>query len=93
MNISPNCDCWGANDLSIVPDLGIMASFDPVALDIASADLVNNAPVIKGSILDEKEHNHEHDKFKCIHGNVDWESGINYAEKLKLGNKEYEIIK
>ena len=93
MNVSPYCDCWGANDLAIVPDLGIMASSDPVALDRASADLVNNAPIIKGSILDEKEHNHEHDKFKCIHGNVDWEAGINYAEELKIGTKEYEIIK
>ena len=28
MNISPNCDCWHYNDVPIVPDLGIMASFD-----------------------------------------------------------------
>jgi len=91
MNVSPNCDCWSNNDLQIVPDIGIMSSFDPVALDIASADLVNNAPVVKGSVLDEKEALNT-DKFKCMHGNVDWMSGIIYAEELKIGSKEYEII-
>lgn len=92
MNVSPNCDCWSNNDLPIVPDIGILASLDPVAIDMASADLVNKADVIKGSILSEKN-NKNTDKFKCIHGNVDWEAGLNYAEELKLGTKEYEIIK
>ncbi len=91
-NVSPNCDCWSNNDLPIVPDIGIVASFDPVAIDMASADLVNKAEVIKGSILDGKEHKHD-DKFKCIHGNIDWKSGLNYAEELKLGTKEYDLVK
>lgn len=46
MNVSPECDCWNHNDAAIVPDLGIAASFDPVALDCACADLVNAAPVL-----------------------------------------------
>ena len=92
MNVSPQCDCWSNNDLAIVPDIGILASTDPVAIDMASADLINKAEVIKGSVLDGKEHNHD-DKFKCIHGNVDWEAGLNYAEELKMGEKNYELIK
>ncbi|MGL4368126.1 MAG: DUF362 domain-containing protein, partial [Spirochaetota bacterium] len=32
MDVSPNCDCWPSNDAPIVPDIGIAASFDPVAL-------------------------------------------------------------
>ena len=40
MNVSPECDCWNHNDAAIIPDLGILASFDPVALDKACADLV-----------------------------------------------------
>lgn len=93
MNVSPNCDCWGANDSAIVPDIGIVASFDPVAIDQASADLVNAAPIIENSELGEKHNNKEHDKFKCIHDNIDWESGIKYAEELGMGTKEYELIK
>jgi uncharacterized Fe-S center protein len=91
MNVSPDCDCFPANDMPIVPDIGIVASFDPVAIDKASADLVNEAPVIKNSVLGEKDL-HEHDKFKCIHANVDWESGLDYAENLKMGTKTYELI-
>ena len=66
MNVSPECDCWNHNDAAIIPDLGILASFDPVALDKACADMVIAAPAINGSCLTEK-HPHEHlegaDKF------------------------------
>lgn len=93
MNVSPDCDCFPANDMPIVPDIGITASFDPVAIDMASADLVNDAPVIGTSILGEKDHEHNQDKFKCIHANVDWESGLDYAEELKVGTKKYELIR
>ncbi|MDD3048447.1 MAG: DUF362 domain-containing protein [Bacilli bacterium] len=92
MNVSPNCDCWGMNDMAIVPDIGMMISSDPVAIDMASADLVNAAPTIISSVLGDKKSTND-DKFKCIHGNVDWESGLDYAEELKMGTKEYELIK
>jgi uncharacterized Fe-S center protein len=93
MNISPNCDCWGANDMAITPDIGITASFDPVAIDMASVDLVNNAPAINSSVLGEKNKKDEHDKFNCIHSDTDWKSGLEYAEKLNLGTTNYELIK
>ena len=46
MNVSPECDCWNHNDAAIVPDLGMLASADPVALDMACADLVMKAPIL-----------------------------------------------
>lgn len=91
MNVSPNCDCWNSNDLPIVPDLGILVSKDPVSIDMASSDLVNAAEPIKGSILDEVEEKNT-DKFECIHGNIDYMSGLKYAEELKLGTVNYELI-
>jgi uncharacterized Fe-S center protein len=98
MNVSPNCDCWNSNDMAIIPDLGMVASFDPVALDKACIDMVNKAPIIKGSIIDEvscKSH-HEHeenfDKFSHIHPNTDWKSGLIHGEKIGLGKQEYELI-
>lgn len=90
MNVSPNCDCWNSNDLPIVPDIGILASLDPIAIDKASADLVNKAEVIKGSVLDEL--NKTGDKFECIHGNIDYMSGLKYGEELKLGTLKYELV-
>lgn len=43
LDVSPFCDCHPENDVPIVPDVGIFASFDPVALDTACADAVNGS--------------------------------------------------
>ena len=90
-DVSPNCDCHGENDMPIVPDVGMFASFDPVALDIACADAVNRQPIIAGSVLDEQEHVH-HDHFTDTHPETNWMSCIDHAVKLGLGSKEYELI-
>ena len=49
MQVSPNCDCHSENDVPIIPDVGMFASFDPVALDQACADACNRMPVMSGS--------------------------------------------
>jgi uncharacterized Fe-S center protein len=40
INISPNCDCFHTNEPMIAPDIGILASFDPVSIEQASYDMV-----------------------------------------------------
>lgn len=94
MDVSPDCDCWSSNDMPLVPNIGIAASFDPVALDHASADLVTQAPAIKGNILNpEGEHDLVgEDKFHHVHPNTNWMVGLDHAEKIGLGNKSYELI-
>ncbi len=97
MDVSPNCDCHSENDLPIVPDVGMFASFDPVALDMACADAVNAQPVISGSILDEHVHAHEeetghHDHFHMNHPETNWISCIEHAKKIGIGTDEYELI-
>ena len=95
MNVSPECDCWNHNDAAIIPDLGILASFDPVALDKACADMVIAAPAINGSCLTEK-HPHEHlegaDKFHLMHPDTNWQAGLEHAQKIGLGVMQYELI-
>ena len=98
MNVSPNCDCWSSNDYPIVPDIGIAASFDPVALDNACAHLVNQAPPLVNSklsdVIEKNKCDCEHDdKFKLVHPNTDWMSGLTYASELGLGNLDYELIR
>lgn len=51
MDVSPNCDCHAENDAPIVPNVGMFASFDPVALDQACADAVNAMPINPHSVL------------------------------------------
>jgi uncharacterized Fe-S center protein len=91
MNVSPDCDCWSTNDLPIVPDIGIAASFDPIALDKACVDLVNGAEPIRGSVLEDK-HYEEGDKFCHIHSNTDWRAGLKHGEEIGIGTMEYELI-
>lgn len=91
IDISPYCDCHAENDVPIVPDVGMFASFDPVALDVACADAVNRQPVMPGSLLDECSHEHD-DHFTDVSPATNWRSCIEHAVKLGLGNEEYELI-
>jgi len=95
MNVSPDCDCWGFNDYPLVPDLGIAASFDPVAIDQACADLVKAAPVLPGSrICDDNPMGDLQgaDKFKKAHPETFWQSALEHGEKIGLGKRDYELI-
>ncbi len=95
IDVSPECDCWNHNDASIVPNIGIAASFDPVAIDKACADLVIAAPALKSdNMLSDRHQNckaHQ-DKFKILHPDTDWEFGLQYAQEIGLGNMDYELI-
>jgi len=91
MDVSPGCDCFGFNDQSIVQDIGMAASFDPVALDKACVDLVNQAPRMPGSALDD-DYQAASDKFKHIHPNSDWQACLNHAETIGLGTQQYELV-
>jgi uncharacterized Fe-S center protein len=89
--VSPYCDCHNESDAPIVPDIGIFAGFDPVALDKACIDAVNAAPEITTSILSERAHSHG-DHFTNIHPATDWRTQISHAEKIGLGTGNYELI-
>ncbi len=92
MDVSPACDCHSFNDAPIVKNIGIVASTDPVAIDKASVDLVNNEPGILGSCLKNSAAPGD-DKFKDIYPYINWESQFVYAEEIGLGKQEYELIR
>ena len=91
IDVSPFCDCHAENDAAIVPDVGMFASFDPVALDVACADAVNRQPAIGNSLLGESHH-HGRDHFGAVSPDTDWRTAIEHAKKIGLGNDEYELI-
>lgn len=97
LDISPYCDCHAENDLPILPDIGMFASFDPVALDQACADACNAQKPIQGSLLDNniksKEFEDHHDHFKNTTPQSEWKSCLEHAEKIGVGTRRYEIIK
>ena len=96
VDVSPYCDCHPENDVPILPDIGMFASFDPVALDQACADACNAQQPVPGSILDENMHAEgfcdHHDHFINTTPESEWETCLAHAEKIGLGSREYELI-
>ena len=90
--ISPACDCCGHSDAPIVPDIGVLASTDPVAIDQASVDMVNRQKGLDGSCLAGQKGPGE-DKFKGLYPKVDWSVQLEHGEKIGLGYRDYDLIR
>lgn len=97
MDVSPNCDCHGENDAPILPNIGMLASFDPVALDQACADLCLAAEPVRnsqlGDHLAQEGWHHHHDHFLDSNPNVHWKETLEHGEKIGLGTRNYELVR
>jgi len=78
LKITKECDCLAKDDPRIAPDVGILASSDPVSVDKASLDLVAKAC--------------GKDIFKEVHPERNGMKQLNYAKELGLGSLEYELV-
>jgi uncharacterized Fe-S center protein len=96
VDVSPNCDCHGENDVPILPDLGMFASFDPLALDQACADACMKASPLPGSQLAKNmakpDFVDQHDHFTNSTPESEWRTCLAHAEKIGLGTRDYELI-
>ena len=90
-DVSPCCDCHAENDIPIVPDVGMFASFDPVALDLACADAVNAQPVMAGSRLS-RAAEADLDNLTRDFPHTSWRAQIQHAKKIGLGEDCYELV-
>ena len=97
MDISPNCDCHGENDAPILPDVGMFASFDPLALDQACVDACMKCEPLPNSQLGEHMRDphfvDHHDHFTNSTPESEWQSCLSHAEKIGLGTRDYELIR
>ena len=97
MDISPNCDCHEENDAPILPDVGMFASFDPLALDQACVDACLKCEPLPNSQLGEHlrdpHFEDHHDHFTNSTPESEWQSCLSHAEKIGLGTRAYELIK
>jgi uncharacterized Fe-S center protein len=78
LRINRECDCWSRKNPRIAPDVGIFSSLDPVAIDKASFDLVNQAS--------------GEDIFKKTHPKEDGLKQLRYAQEIGLGSMDYDLI-
>ncbi|SHH78375.1 hypothetical protein SAMN02745823_01010 [Sporobacter termitidis DSM 10068] len=96
VDVSPNCDCRGENDAPILPDQGMFASFDPLALDQACADACLKAAPLPGSQLSDNmakiDFVDHHDHFTNSSPESEWRTCLEHAEKIGLGTRDYELV-
>jgi uncharacterized protein len=98
MDVSPNCDCHEENDAPIIPNIGILCSFDPIALDQACVDLCNQAEssychnsqlgdnIAAGAKISGQT-------FYDSNPDTDSESALAHGQEIGLGSRSYELIK
>lgn len=91
-DISPACDCTGHSDAPIVPNIGILASTDPVAIDQASVDMVNRQAGLANTQLPASGHAPGEDKFGSIYPRVQWKVQLEHAEKVGMGRRDYDLV-
>ena len=91
MDITPDCDCVPWSDAPIVPDIGFLASTDPVAIDAASLDLINQERGLACSSL-HCHHEPGENKFTGVWDYVEGAYILEYAEKIGLGSRTYELV-
>ena len=96
IDVSPNCDCHAENDAPILPNIGMFASFDPLALDQACVDACLSSKPLPNSQLSDNLakadfHDH-HDHFTNSTPESEWKTCLEHSEKIGLGSREYELI-
>lgn len=79
-NLSVDCDCCAVAEDPCMRDIGILASTDPVALDRACMDLIENA--------DDPGREHFLERVNSRHG----QRTIDFADALGVGTKAYQLV-
>jgi uncharacterized Fe-S center protein len=96
LDISPFCDCVNYSDMSLVPNLGVFASFDPVAIDKACIDKAIETVGIKGSVADEREvmepGQRKFEACSSLLSGIGEEIQLNTGEIIGLGSRDYELV-
>ena len=96
VDVSPNCDCHAENDAPILPNIGMFASFDPLALDQACVDACLKCDPLPNSQLSDRMHSvgfcDHHDHFENTTPDSEYKTCLDHAAKIGLGNRDYELI-
>jgi len=90
-DVSPECDCHDMNDAPVIPNIGMLASADPVALDQACADLCCQATPLPNTMLTDQPPHDDH--FATLHPNTNWRDCITHAERMNIGTSQYQLVR
>lgn len=94
MDVTPYCDCHGESDTPLIQDVGMFASFDPVALDQACFDAVHQRMPLPDTMLTDlhPDGNYGNDYFHGVFDNTNGIDAVIHGEKIGLGSREYELV-
>jgi len=90
-NITMFCDCWGMTTPNLVPDIGVMASQDMVAIEAASLDAVKTENLIPGTTIADRQLGEGDHLWEKVHGKDPWVQ-IRALERRKVGTASYRIV-
>ncbi|MEE0511378.1 MAG: DUF362 domain-containing protein [Peptococcaceae bacterium] len=97
VDVSPTCDCHSGNDAPMLPDVGMFASTDPLAIDQACVDAcLKQEPLPNTQLTDQmakEDFCDHHDHFENVTPNAEYKTCLAHAAKIGLGNREYELIR
>jgi hypothetical protein len=96
IDLTPMCDCMGFADTPVVPNLGVFAGKDPVAIDQACLDKVSEAHGTPGSAAEDRgvaePGKKKLEKVSPVHSGMSEEAQINTGASIGLGSKAYELL-
>ena len=92
MDITLFCDCWGMTTPALVPDIGILAGRDIVAIEEASLDLISKVPFYKEALPPKWQYTPDDSKhlFEQLHGKNPY-AVVRILEELGMGTREYTL--
>jgi len=97
IDLSPRCDCVGFSDSPILPNLGVFAGFDPVAVDKACLDMSRDTGGIPGSNAEEMDvleaGAHKFDTCAPLLSGLYEDIQVNTGEIIGLGTRNYELVR
>lgn len=79
VDMTEDCDCYNTNQSKLIPDLGILISKDPVAIDKATLDLTKAA--------------NRKSLAEMAYPDLDPMNQLEHGVKLGMGSLEYELIR
>ena len=92
MDITLFCDCWGMTTPALVPDIGILAGRDIVAIEQASLDLVAKATFIREALPPGWKYDADDSKhlFERVHGKNPY-AVVRLLEEMGMGTRSYSL--
>lgn len=90
LNVTPSCDCWNYSAAPSVPDIGIMASKDPIAIDQAASDMLMRYLAEESQV---REPGPQTKSTLLAGAGTAYARQLSYGESIGLGQRQYEMVR